>query len=366
MTKKIFVAATRQNDGKTMVSLGLFNAFLKRFDRVAYMKPVGQQYKIVNGEKIDKDAVLLHKIYDLQARLSDMSPIAIPRGFTTNYIESGNREELARKVQTAYDNLAAKNDFVLVEGTGHAGVGSVFDMSNAHVAAMLGTKVILVSQGGIGKPIDELIMNKALFDKMGVEIAGVIVNKVDAKKFERVSEVVQKGLKRHGLQVFGVIPLLHMLSKPSVAELVEDLDAELLSSYEDGLNNTVGQFVIGDIQPHDAINVLNRNALLIVPGNREGLILTALCGNLLDSSGDQDLSVAAIVFTEGIRPHKKIMDLIRQTKTPMMLVSEDAFSVATKINRSIFKLRTEETEKINMSKQLVEDYVDIDRILECL
>ncbi|NBV84081.1 hypothetical protein EBR57_08180, partial [bacterium] len=54
--KKVFVAATRQNDGKTMVSLGLFNAFQKRFKDVAYMKPVGQQYRVVDGKKIDKDA----------------------------------------------------------------------------------------------------------------------------------------------------------------------------------------------------------------------------------------------------------------------------------------------------------------------
>ena len=255
MKNALFVAATRQNDGKTMVSLGLYNAILKRFKKVAYMKPVGQQYRIVNGDKIDKDVVLMVNIYGIEDRMTDMSPIAIPRGFTTDYIENGNREELVSRVKTGFNNLAAKNDFVLIEGTGHAGVGSVFDMSNADVARMLGTKVIMVSRGGVGKPIDELIMNKALFDKKGVEVMGVIVNKVDANKYERIAETVTKGLARHGLRVFGVIPLIHMLSKPSILELVEDLGGELLASDRRHLMNTIGKFVIGDLLPSDALNV---------------------------------------------------------------------------------------------------------------
>ena len=44
MQSKIFVAATRQNDGKTTISLGFINAFKKKFKRVGFIKPVGQRY----------------------------------------------------------------------------------------------------------------------------------------------------------------------------------------------------------------------------------------------------------------------------------------------------------------------------------
>ncbi|NMC82541.1 MAG: dethiobiotin synthase, partial [Armatimonadetes bacterium] len=59
---KIYVAATRQNDGKTVMALGLVLALQKRFARVGYIKPVGQQYIEVDGAKIDKDAVLVHEV----------------------------------------------------------------------------------------------------------------------------------------------------------------------------------------------------------------------------------------------------------------------------------------------------------------
>ncbi len=360
----VFVAATRQNDGKTMVSLGLFSAFQKRFSEVAYIKPVGQQYKIVNEKKIDKDAVLMHSVYNLPDDLSDMSPIAVPRGFTTDYINKGKREELEDLILNAYNTLGRGKDFVLIEGTGHAGVGSVFDMSNADVAKLLDSRVIIVSKGGIGRPIDEILLNKAVFDQKGVEVLGVIVNKVNPQKYDKIKELVRKGLGRHGIQVFGVIPLVDMLSKPSVAELVEDLDAEPLSGDDNMMTNTIQKFVIGDMQPHAAVEVFTDGALLIIPGNRDGLIVTALIGDLLESSGKRN--VAAMVFTEGIRPPYRIMDLVRRSGIPTMLVKEDSFSIATRINNSIFKLRKEEVEKIKTSQQLVEEYVDVDGICSLL
>ena len=65
MKKKIFIAATRQNDGKTTVSLGLYKALSKIDPSITYMKPVGQQYLDIDGNKIDKDAVLFQKAFNL-------------------------------------------------------------------------------------------------------------------------------------------------------------------------------------------------------------------------------------------------------------------------------------------------------------
>src|SRR3990167_2712729 len=114
----VYIAATRQNDGKTIVSLGLLSALGKVVKRIGYMKPVGQQYNIINGKKIDKDAVLMKKIFGFKSNLSDMSPIAIPAGFTENYILRGNRTTLINKIKRAYGNLLRTSNFVLIEGTG--------------------------------------------------------------------------------------------------------------------------------------------------------------------------------------------------------------------------------------------------------
>ena len=43
-TPRVFIAATRQNDGKTTPSLGLIAALQGYFPRVGYIKPVGQRF----------------------------------------------------------------------------------------------------------------------------------------------------------------------------------------------------------------------------------------------------------------------------------------------------------------------------------
>ena len=361
--KKLFVAATRQNDGKTSVSVGLFRALQRRFSSIAYMKPVGQQYKVIDGQKIDKDAVLFKTVYDLKDSLADMSPIAVPPGFTEAYLNAPNAEALHRQIQTAFTRLSQGKELVLIEGTGHGGVGAVFDTSNGDVAKLLDAPVVLVTLGGIGKSMDELLLNKAFFESRGARIMGVIINKVQDGKQEKIHRSLSVSLARNGLPLLGMIPFVNMLTKPSISELIEDLEAKLLCG-EEYLSNQINKVVIGAMLPHDAMDYFTEDTLLIVPANREDLIITALCSRLMTPKPHYDVS--AIILTGGIGPHPKILELVKQSKIPLMLVEKDSFSVATKINKMLFKLRSEETEKLATIQSLVESHVDLDAICAAL
>src|SRR5207302_4847888 len=151
---------------------------------------------------------------------------ALPIYFTRRYLEAANYDTLVRKIHKAFDRVAWEKDFVLCEGSGHAGVGSVFDLSNARVAKILNAKVIIVTQGVIGKPIDEVSLNQALFEKEGVEIIGVIINKVIGSKLDSVTDFARRGFKRKGLELLGVIPHQQILSSPTLDLIREELHAE--------------------------------------------------------------------------------------------------------------------------------------------
>jgi BioD-like phosphotransacetylase family protein len=363
MRNKVYVAATRQNDGKTITCLGLIAALKRRFDKVGYIKPVGQRYVEVDGHKIDEDAVLIKDVYDVQGDLIDMSPIAIPRHFTENYIDNPNRDELVRAVNQSFERVASQSDMVIVEGTGHAGVGSVFDMSNADVAALLGSKVVIVSGGGVGRPIDEIMLNKAMFDSLGVQIIGVIINKIEEEKYDKIKSYVTRGLQRKGLEVVGLMPYRPMLSSPTMGQILENIDGKLISGRE-GLRNVVGKMVIGAMPAHQALEYMNDDALLITPGTREDVILAALSSCLLGTS--RDLCVAGMILTGETPPQRSIMELLEKTPTPVILAKEDTYTVASKINKLIIKIRPGDTQKIRAAEDLVEQYVDVDRILELL
>ena len=87
----MFLAATGQNRGKTTTSLGLLAAIRERGDRLGFMKPVGQRYLVVDGTRADEDAVLMQEVFDLPDALNDMSPVTLPRGFTTDFHHGPHR-----------------------------------------------------------------------------------------------------------------------------------------------------------------------------------------------------------------------------------------------------------------------------------
>ncbi|MDO8525102.1 MAG: AAA family ATPase, partial [Candidatus Omnitrophota bacterium] len=266
MAKKIFIAATQQNDGKTTVSLGLTAALKKYFNRISFIKPIGQRYLIEQGYKVDEDSVLIESIFGIRCNvcnIKDMSPIAIERGFTERYIENGPEEDYAARIKSAFEHMASGSDLVIIEGTGHAGVGSVFDLSNAAVARLLDANVILVSSGGVGKPIDEIMLNKALFDKEGVKIAGIIVNKVLPEKFNKISRLVKMGLEKKGLNMLGALPYQKILDTPTMREIKEDVDVDLL--YEGAsLDGLAEQILIGAMRVGAALSFVKNNTLMII------------------------------------------------------------------------------------------------------
>ena len=170
--RHVYLAATGQNRGKTTVSLGVLDGFGRRGLSTGFMKPVGQRTVIEDGVPADEDAVLMRSVFGLAEPLEQMSPVHIPRGFTQSFIDGQVVEDLGARIRAAHAAFAADRDILLIEGTGHAGVGAVIDLSNARVAAMLGVPAVIVSEGGVGRPIDEIVLNAALFERHGVHVAG--------------------------------------------------------------------------------------------------------------------------------------------------------------------------------------------------
>ena len=64
-------------------------------------------------------------------------------------VDSADAADLAGR-EDLIARVAAGKNVVLIEGTGHAGVGACFDMSNARVAELLEAKVVIITEGGIG------------------------------------------------------------------------------------------------------------------------------------------------------------------------------------------------------------------------
>ncbi len=360
--KRIFIAATKQNDGKTTVALGLISNFKKVFKRIGFIKPVGQRYLEEDGFKVDEDSVLIEdslKICGIKYKLKDMSPVAVEKGFTENYIAQPSGRTITQQIKESFKRISRKQNLVIVEGTGHAGVGSVFDHSNAVVAKLLGLKVIMISSGGIGRPIDEIVLNKALFEKEGVKLLGVIINKVMPEKFNKINDLVRKGLRRKGIEVLGVIPYKPMLSYPTIRQILEETDYKTLFSCSDvSLDNHVAKIVIGAMQPKEAVKYIVDHSLVITPGDREDIIRLTL-----DLHG-QGCKIAGIILTGDLLPSQDFINQTKDASIPVLLAKSDTYTAASVVHDLNVKIRPTDKEKIETVKNLIHDYVNLDMIMK--
>lgn len=360
-TPRVFVAATEQNDGKTTTCLGLFAALQKRLGRIGYIKPVGQRFVSIDGLKIDEDTVLIDQTYNVHTPLADMSPIAIEPDFTRRYIEKANHENLVRRIENSFDRAAWEKEFVIIEGSGHAGVGSVFDLSNATVARVLQSKVILVTKGGIGKPVDEIALNKALFEREGVEVLGAIVNKVALSKFEMVHEFAGRGLARLGVELLGCIPEDPVLAKPSLGQICKTIKGSFLVGKHQS-SRQVTRVQIGDMSSARLTDFFAQGTLIISPGDREDVLLAALSSS--QKAGPETPQLSGLVLSGNILPDRSLIELAKKSTLPIIASPLDSFTVASNIHSMTVKTLPGDTQKIDKIQNLIEQNLLVERLLE--
>src|SRR6476660_1294174 len=359
--RHIYLAATGPNRGKTTVALGVMDGFPRRGLSTGFFKPVGQRTVIEDGVPADEDAVLMHSVFDLSEPLDLMSPVHIPRGFTQAYIDGHVVEDLPARILAAHAAFTADRDILLIEGTGHAGVGAVVGLSNAVVASLLGAPAVIVSEGGVGRPIDEIVLNASHFERYGVTVAGAIVNKVDLDAKPGLARTLERGLARHGIPLLGVLPYRPLLSNPTLAMVLEGLHGETLHPGPD-LDLVIGGVAIGAMEPEHMLERIGPRSLVIVPGDREDVIAAIVQAHRIGASAGGD--ALGLVLTGGYRPAAAVLDAIRAADLFTTLVGEDTYQVASELHDLLVKTHAADRGKIEEIKALVWEHLFIDRVLE--
>ncbi len=377
--RQLYLAATGQNRGKTTASLGLLDGFVRKGYRIGFTKPVGQRTVIEDGHPADEDAVLMRTTFDLPDPYPVMSPVHIPRGFTKRYIAGDVVEDLGARIVEAQRHFA-DHDILLIEGTGHAGVGAVIGLSNAVVASILGAPAVIVSEGGVGRPIDEIVLNASHFAAHGVPVAGAIVNKVRIDEQPGIARTLELGLARHGIPLLGVLPYRTILSNPTLEMVLEGVHGSVIHPGPD-LDRVIGNVAIGAMEPNHMLSRVGPDTLVIVPGDREDVILTITTAHLAGRPRAATIDVlvdrtpgaveagpegAAIglVLTGGYEPGPEVVDAIREAGMFAAMVDDDTYTVASEVHDLLVKTHAADAEKIALIKALVWEHLQVDRFLE--
>ncbi len=365
----IFVAATGQDRGKTSFAVGFLSLLNDKVGNVGFMKPVGNRFvETEDGLRIDEDVQLMDSIYDFNDNLKDISPVILDSSFVRHCIESECRQEMERQITVAYDRIVQGRDMMVIEGSGQTSVGEVVNLSNARVAEMLGSKVIILAEGGIGNTVDRVMLNVSFLRQFDIDILGVVLNKVYKSKMDKVKDKAGMALRERGLEVLGVIPYERMLTYPSIGHIMDQFEhfqpvTDVGKSVE---SRSISRVIIGAMTPREALKYIEGNELLITGGDREDMMVSALCRTAIHLQSGRGGSVSGIIATGGITPHESIIETAENLGILILESQEDTYTVASRIKDMTIKLRPNDHKKIEKTKSIIGENIEMERIMDLL
>ncbi len=359
--KAIFIAATGQNVGKTTLCLGIMAALQNRLSNVGFIKPVGQQHvRIHDGLNVDKDVVLFKDYFHLKANYEDMSPVILPSGFTRDYLDGKiNQAGLENKITKAFETISGSSSYTVVEGTGHIGVGSLIQLNNAKVASLLNLDLVIVASGGLGSAYDELSLNISLCHSHGINVRGIILNRVIDDKRGMIEEYFPKALSPWKIPLIGCVPYNEFLSLPSLKDFEALFSTELIAGKKHHhCHFRHHRLVAGSLEAYE--EELFPNELIITPATREDIILATLERY---SKMDKERCIQGMILTSKHAPSEFILKSIKEADIPALYAPVCSYDAMKMITSLIAKIRRDDVPKIKQAIRLVEKNIDLDLLL---
>ena len=359
MARKIFIAATGMNSGKTTTSLSLMHMAKKKYSRVGFIKPIGPKPIEFNGQFADKDAVVIARNFNLLDDLSLMSPFVLQPGDTRRIMDGVlNRDKISQQMLDAITELDEKNDFLIIEGAGHTGVGTLFGCNNARIARETQATVLMVTGGGLGNVVDSAQMNLALFQKEQAVVKAILVNKIIPEKRQQTLKYLNMAFVDEGIQVIGGFNYHPILANPTLRRIANVLDIELHATEDQG-QRIVHDVQIGAASAQRVAELLKESTLLIINSSRDELLVTI--SNLYQLEEYRGKIAGIIIPGKGAISHitQKIID---SSHVPYMRAGRTSSAVFEIIRDDVSKLTAEDTHKIRLITELAEKRFDFDAI----
>jgi len=339
--KNIIVTSIRKDAGKTSVIVGLARNSSKR---MGYLKPFGDRLLYRKKRLWDFDAAVC-----TTAMKADESPEEMSIGFDHSKLRFMYDETTtAQKVREIATHNAKGKELMLIESASDITRGLSVHLDALSLCRYLDGELLVVLSGTHDQILDDAYSLKKTIDLSGIRLAGVIINKVhDVEDFKAVCG---EYLEELALPVLGVLPYQEVLTLPSMRFLADLFFAKVLAG-EKALDNKIKDVFVGAMSA-DAVLRMQRfnkeSKLVITSGDRSDMILAAL-----------DTHAAGIILTNNILPPANILARAAGANVPLLLVAQDTFQAAKKVDDLVSLLAKEDSEKMDLLAEMIKSNLDM-------
>jgi len=347
--KSLYIASTQGGGGKTTIAVGLCMALRKRGFAVGYFKPVGTLAARTDGVLRDEDAEFVAGLLGLDDAVTDVCPVVLDEDALHDVL-SGSDVDAMGRVRLAYDRVRAGKDIVICEGLGEIWQGRFLRTSGADVIAELDLRTLLVARFAGARLLDDIMYVK---DVLKQGLLGVVFNMVPESRASLVRDDYSPYLRRHGITSYGMLVSNSYLSAVSVEEIVDALGGTFVCG-ERYRARFAENYMIGAMNPEHALRYfqLTPNKVVIVGGDRAEIVLAAL-----------DTPTVAVVLTGNYVPSPAVLERAEERGVALISVESDTVTAADGLRRLFGRLRVKEQSKVDLIGGLMEEALDIDRLV---
>jgi BioD-like phosphotransacetylase family protein len=348
--KPLYVAATTEHGGKSAISLGLCLALRQRGLNVGYFKPVGVLACHVDSILADADALQAREVLNLSDELSDLCPIVLSAQIKEDVVSGKRKINPMTPIKRSFMRVAKGRDIVIIEGLGQLIRGGFLGASGVQVTRVLDAKALLVAKYG-----GTVMLDRILAGKLWVKdrLLGVVFNFVPRGRSRQAEDEYRPFLAARGVDVFGVIKSNPKLSAITVQAIKERLNAEVLCA-EQKMEQLVESMLIGAMNQEHALRYFQRVAhkVVVTGGDRSDIILAAL-----------ETPTAVVVLTGSFHPTASVIARAQELGVPLLLTGVDTLTAINELKELFGSTRVKEKSKINLITKLVEEHVDLERLI---
>lgn len=176
--KGIFITGTDTGVGKTIVAAALARLLREKGVNVGVMKPVTSGCSEENGRLRSDDAELLAWGAGTDPTDPDFAPYLLrePLAPSVAAENDGVRIDFSR-IKGAYERLAARHDYLIIEGAGGLMVPLSGGLLIADLVSHLSLPLLVVARPSLGT-VNHTCLTCFSAKQMGLRVSGIIINNI--------------------------------------------------------------------------------------------------------------------------------------------------------------------------------------------
>jgi phosphate acetyltransferase len=350
VTKTVYITAAEPQSGKSIVALGVVDAWIAEGLNVAVFRPV------VSSRDYDKITSNLLKQCKLKQRFDETL------GCTYEEIADDPESAIAAMI-AKMGALRQRYDAIVVIGSDFADVSDPIEVSfNARVAANLDTPVLAVVNAAGKSPSQ---VNRSAHYSINEyvshhnHIVGVVVSRAQTADVEHV----RQAMENLGERLISIIPEDTLLSAPTVKMQFDRLGATVTQGSDQALLRESMAVKVSGMTLPNLLNHLEDEDTLIMASDRVDL----LPGVLLSQTSAGTPRLAGIVLVGGYKIPKPVRDIIDGLDLDLAIATTplDSYTCASMLSGvEGFAMAT--PRKVEEIRRTIDTHVDMAEIMRRL